>query len=141
MTKANGKMIAAKLDPKRYARLLSATLPAIIETEEQNEHYLVIIEELMLKDEDLEPEEEMLINLLSLLITEFEHRFYKIEKASPLEVLKELMVANQLKQADLVPIFGSKGVTSEVLNGKRGISKEKTKALADYFHIPAEVFI
>lgn len=134
-------MIAAKLDPKRYAKLLSATLPAIIETEEQNEHYLMIVEELMMKGEDLEPEEEMLLNLLSLLITEFERRYYKVEKASPLEVLKELMATNQLKQADLVPIFGSKGITSEVLNGKRGISKDKAKALADYFHISAEAFI
>lgn len=134
-------MIAAKLNPKRYAKLLSATLPAIIETEEQNEHYLTIVEELMMKGDDLEPEEEMLLNLLSLLITEFERRYYKVEKASPLEVLKELMAANQLKQADLVPIFGSKGITSEVLNGKRGISKDKAKALADYFHISAEAFI
>ncbi len=134
-------MIAARMDPKRYAKLLSATLPAIIETEEQNEHYLAIVEELMLKGEDLEPEEEMLLNLLSLLITEFERRYYKVENASPLEVLKELMAANQLKQADLVPIFGSKGITSEVLNGKRGISKDKAKALADYFHISAEAFI
>lgn len=134
-------MIAAKLNPKRYAKLLSATLPAIIETEEQNEHYLTIVEKLMMKGDDLEPEEEMLLNLLSLLITEFERRYYKVEKASPLEVLKELMAANQLKQADLVPIFGSKGITSEVLNGKRGISKDKAKALADYFHISAEAFI
>lgn len=134
-------MIAARLDPKRYARLLSATLPAIIETEEQNEYYLGVVEELMLKGEDIAPEEEMLLNLLSLLISEFERRFYQIRKASPLEVLKELMASNQLKQADLVPIFGSKGITSEVLNGKRSISKEKAKALADYFHISVEAFI
>jgi HTH-type transcriptional regulator/antitoxin HigA len=134
-------MIAARLDPKRYARLLSATLPTIIETEEQNEHYLGVVEELMRKGENLAPEEEMLVNLLSLLISEFEHKFYQIKKAPPLDVLKELMAANQLKQTDLVPIFGSKGITSEVLNGKRGISKEKAKALADYFHISAEAFI
>jgi HTH-type transcriptional regulator/antitoxin HigA len=134
-------MIAARLDPKRYAKLLSATLPAIIETEEQNEHYLGVVEGLMRKGENLAPEEEMLLNLLSLLISEFERRFYQIKKASPLDVLKELMAANELKQIDLVPIFGSKGITSEVLNGKRGISKEKAKALADYFHISAEAFI
>ncbi len=83
----------------------------------------------------------MLLNLPSLLMTEFERRYDKVEKASPLEVLKELMAANQLKQADLAPIFGSKGITSEVLNGKRGISKDKAKALADYFHTSAEAFI
>ena len=141
MTKANGKLIAARLEPDRYAKLLTITLPTIIQTEEQNEYYLGIVEELMLKGENLSPEEETLLDLLSLLIAEFERRYYQIKKASPLEVLKELMAANGLKQADLVPIFGSKGITSEVLSGKRGISKEKAKALADYFHISAEAFI
>lgn len=136
MKSVNEKGIAA-----RHAKLLSATLPAIIETEEENEHYLGIAEELMLKGENLLPEEEMLLNLLSLLISDFERRFYQIKKAPPLDVLKELMAANGLKQADLAPISGSKGITSEVLNGKRGISKDKAKALANYFHISAEAFI
>lgn len=141
MKNENRKVIAARLAPKRYAKLLSATLPTIIETEEQNKHYLGIVEELMLKGENLPPEEEMLLNLLSLLISEFERRFHQIRKAPPLNVLKELMAANGLKQSDLVQIFGSKGITSEVLNGKRGISTDKAKALADYFHISAEAFI
>ena len=37
--------------------------------------------------------------------------------------------------------FGSKGIASEVLNGKRGISKTHARALADYFHVPADLFI
>ncbi|MEP7337293.1 MAG: hypothetical protein ABI977_06070 [Acidobacteriota bacterium] len=63
MTEANTKIIAARLDPKRQARLVSATLSAIVETEEQNEHYLGVIEELMRKGENLAPEEEMPVNL------------------------------------------------------------------------------
>jgi HTH-type transcriptional regulator/antitoxin HigA len=42
---------------------------------------------------------------------------------------------------DLWPVFGSKGITSEVLNGKRGISNEMASKLADVFHFSAPVFI
>jgi len=134
-------MIAVRVDPKKYASLLSMALPAIIETEEQNEHYLAIVEDLMSKGEDLLPEEETLLNLLSHLIQDFEQRYYKPRKATPLEVLHELMAANDLKQSDLAPIFGSKGITSEVVNGKRGISKAQAKALAEYFHVSPSLFI
>jgi len=134
-------MIAIQGDPKKYASLLSMALPAIIETEEQNERYLAIVEDLMSKGENLSPEEETLLKLLSHLIEDFERRYYKPRRATPLEVLRELMAANDLKQADLIPIFGSKGITSEVVNGKRGISKAHAKALAEYFHVAPSVFI
>jgi HTH-type transcriptional regulator/antitoxin HigA len=45
------------------------------------------------------------------------------------------------KQSQLWEVFGSKGIAPEVLNGKRGISKAHAKALADYFHVPADLFI
>jgi len=46
-----------------------------------------------------------------------------------------------MKPKDLWGVFGSKGITSEVLRGKRGISKEKAKVLAGMFHVPVELFI
>jgi HTH-type transcriptional regulator/antitoxin HigA len=142
MTKANGKLIAGRGDPKRYGALLLETLPAIIETEEQNERYLAIVEKLMRKGEEhLSPEENTLLDLLVHLIEDFEQRYYHPENATPLEVLHFLMEANDLKQADLVPIFGSKGITSEVVNGKRGISKANAKALGEFFNISPAAFI
>src|SRR5215470_12085279 len=118
MTKVNGKLIAVPGDPKRYGALLAQTLPAVIQTEEQNEQYLAVVEKLMRKgEENLSPEENTLLDLLVHLIEDFEQRYYQPESATPLEVLHELMAANDLKQADLVPIFGSKGITSEVVNG------------------------
>jgi HTH-type transcriptional regulator/antitoxin HigA len=129
-------------DPRKYGALLLETLPAIIETEAQNEHYLAIVERLMRKgEENLSPEENMLLNLLVHLIEDFEQRYYQPESATPIEVLHELMAANGLKQADLVPIFGSKGIVSEVVNGKRGISKANAKALGEFFNISPAAFI
>jgi HTH-type transcriptional regulator/antitoxin HigA len=51
------------------------------------------------------------------------------------------MATNRLKQSDLLPVFGSKGRVSEVVNGKRDISKEQAKKLAAFFHVSAELFI
>jgi HTH-type transcriptional regulator/antitoxin HigA len=45
------------------------------------------------------------------------------------------------KPSQLWKIFGSKGIASEVLNGKRAISKIHAPALANYFHVSADLFI
>src|SRR2546423_12181307 len=130
-----------RLDPARYKRLLSQTMPVIIETEEENERMLKVIEKLMDKGEQLSPEEEKLLKLLTRLVEDFEERYYHPRNASPLEVLQHLMESRAVKQTHLWEVFGSKGIASEVLNGKRGISKTHARALADYFHVSADLFI
>ena len=130
-----------KIDPVRYRRLLSRTMPVVIETEEENERMLTIVEKLMKKGENLSAEEEKLLKLLARLIEDFEQRFYQPSEAEPLEVLHHLMEARGIKQSQLWEVFGSKGIASEVLNGKRGISKTHARALADYFHVPADLFV
>ena len=143
MTGANGRMNTAvrKIDPVRYRRLLSRTMPVVIETEEENVRMLAVVEKLMQKGEKLSAEEEKLLKLLTRLIEDFEERFYRPNEATPLEVLRHLMEARGVKQSQLWEVFGSKGIASEVINGKRGISKTHARALADYFHVPAELFI
>ena len=75
------------------------------------------------------------------LIESFEARHYQLKSATPLEILTELVRDRGLKQKDLVPVFGSQGIASEVLNGKRGISKAQAKKLGDFFNIESGVFI
>lgn len=130
-----------KLDPTRYRRLLSRTMPVVIETEDENERMLATVENLMEKGEKLSPEEEKLLKLLARLIEDFEERYYHPKDADPLEVLQHLMEVRGIKQPQLWEVFGSKGIASEVLNGKRGISKTHARALANYFHVSADVFI
>lgn len=130
-----------RIDPVRYRRLLSRAMPVVIETEEENARMLAVAEKLMQKGENLSAEEEKLLKLLARLIEDFEERFYRPNEATPLEVLTHLMEARGVKQSQLWEVFGSKGIASEVLNGKRGISKTHARALANYFHVPAELFI
>ena len=131
------------INNKIYAELLAETLPRKIETEEENERILAFIEKLMRKGEDnLSPEEETLLILLCELVEDFEEKAYPIGKSStPLSMLKFLMEQQNLKQTDLLEVFGSKGIASEVINGKRAISKKHAKALAEFFRVSPELFI
>jgi len=141
-TKTSGSAIVKRqINAARYARLLASSLPAVIETEAENRRALAILDDLMRKGERRTPEETMLFRLLAHLVDAFERRYYQPGKLTPREMLRELMAMRRLKQADLAPVLGSKGVTSEIINGKRAISKAQAKALADFFHVSAEVFI
>jgi HTH-type transcriptional regulator/antitoxin HigA len=130
-----------RIDPTRYKRLVSQAMPVIIETEEENERTLKILDKLMKKGESLSPEEEKLLKLLTKLVEDFEGRYYKPRDATPLEVLQHLMETREVKHTHLWEVFGSKGIASEVLKGKRRISKTHARGLADYFHVPADLFI
>src|SRR5215213_572543 len=112
-----------------------------IYTIQENVRMLAIVEKLMKKGEDLSAEEEKLLKLLARLIEDFEQRYYQPPEAEPLEVLHHLMDARGVKPNQLWEVFGSKGIASEVLNGKRGISKTHARALANYFHVPADLFV
>lgn len=134
-------MSTVAINPARYKKLLSRAMPIVIETEEENERMLAEVEKLMAKGENISPEEDALLRLMATLIQDFEERFYEPREATPLEILHHLMDARDLKQSDLLEVFGSKGIASEVINGKRSISKAHAKALAKFFGVSASLFI
>jgi HTH-type transcriptional regulator / antitoxin HigA len=129
------------LDRQVYASLLGEVQPKVIESEEENELFLAEVEKLVVLGEDLTAEQLQLMNLLVSLIEQFEDQHYQLRPASPLEVLNELMLQRGLKQKDLVHLFGSQGIASEVLNGKRSISKSQAKSLGDFFHTSPALFL
>lgn len=133
--------VVSPINPQKYGRLLARVRPTVIGSEEENDRVLTLVERLMAKGEDLTPEEGELLRLLGRLIADFEEKFYHVDEAEPHEVLRELMDARGLKQADLAQLLGSKGRASEVINGKRAISKSQAKALAELLHVSAELFI
>ena len=136
-------MIGANINinSQRYGRLLSKAQPMIIRTEEENERALSLVEKLFEKGDKLSSEENALLELLVKLIADFEEEHYPIRDASPQEVLLELMNARGLKQTDLANVLGSKSRVSEVLSGKRELSKSQIKSLSEFFNVSAELFI
>ena len=133
-------MGAYPVDPRRYGELLSEILPTVIHTEQQNERYIAQLEQLCAR-RHLSPEEQELAELMTLLIEDFEKKHYALQPASPIEALRELMESNGLKQKDVVDVFGSPSVVSEVLNGKRQLSKEHIRKLSKRFNVSAELFL
>jgi HTH-type transcriptional regulator/antitoxin HigA len=133
------KMSVATGRPE-YANLLAKTLPAVIHSEKENGHYTALLEELDHRQEKLTPAEQRLAELLTLLIEDFEERRYPLKPATGIEALEELMEANGLKQKDLVSIFGTPSIISEVLNGKRRLTTEHIRKLSRRFHVSPELF-
>lgn len=124
-----------------YAALLTTTLPRVIRSEAENERYIRVLEQLDRKGNRLSAAERHLADLLTLLIEDFEEKHYSLKPADPVTVLEELMAANGLRQKDLVDIFGTPSIVSEVLHGKRQFTTEHIRKLSKRFHVSPEVFI
>jgi HTH-type transcriptional regulator/antitoxin HigA len=126
-------------DAATYSKLLAEIAPRAIETQEEYDRLLAVAERLTFAKK-LTPEERALYKLLVTLIEVYETENYPIE-SEPHEILQHIMESSGTRQADLVGIIGSSGVVSEVVNGKRAISKAQAKALGDYFKISPSLFI
>lgn len=127
-------------DTAAYSNLLSQYVPQAIETESEYDRVLAIAERLTFA-KNKTPEEKALYKLLITLIEAYESENYPIEESTPHDILQHLMESSNTRQADLVGVIGSSGVVSEVVNGKRSISKAQAKALGNYFKISPSLFI
>lgn len=109
--------------PESYAHLLAQYQPKIITTGEENDAVIALAEQLD-RQGNRTLEEDALLELLVVLIEKFEDERSPMGNLStPQSILQHLMEVRNLKQSDLVGILGSKGVVSEVINGKKGIRK------------------
>jgi HTH-type transcriptional regulator/antitoxin HigA len=84
----------------------------------------------------------MYLEAISDLISRYEDDHHAIAVSDPVAVLRHLMEANGVNQATLHRETGiAKSNISEVLSGKRSISRSQMRKLAEYFHVPASVFL
>ena len=100
---------------------------------------LAILLELERQDE-LTIAEQNFAELLTLLIEGYEEKHHPVPEASPVEVLRELISANNLRQKDLASLLGSESVVSEILSGKRELNKRQIEKLSRKFNISPAVF-
>jgi HTH-type transcriptional regulator/antitoxin HigA len=129
------------IDPQLYGELVRDAKPHVITNEEDNVATLEVISRMMERGDRLSPEERALLDLMVVLVERFESEHYPVSDASPTDILRELLESNGLKQKDLVPDIGSKGVISEIFSGKRAISKQQAKALAARFGVSPALFL
>ena len=113
--------------------------PRVIPSAAQNERYISVLLEFEKKDR-LSAKEREFAKLLTVLIEAYENKYYPIRGASPVEVLAHLMEANNLKQKDLAPLFGSESLVSKVLRGERELKKRDIERLSKRFGVSPAVF-
>ena len=114
----------------------------MINTEAENDRVLAIVEALLAQGEDhLTAEEDALLELLTGLVHDFESRTYPVPKSGPHEMVRFLLEQRGQKPSDLWPVIGSKGRVSEILSGRRAISKEQAMRLAEFLTVRVDLFI
>ncbi|VGO20897.1 helix-turn-helix domain-containing protein [Pontiella sulfatireligans] len=111
----------------------------IIKTEEEYEAMLKRVEVLM-DAEPATPEEEEL-ELLGLLVESYEKEHYPIGLPTPIEAIEFAMDQKKLTQADMVQYLGSPSKVSEVLRGKRALSKTMIRKLVEGLGISPEILL
>ena len=128
------------INPSDYAQLLAKYQPKVIGNEAENDRAIELAQELEHKV-NRSNEEDTILELLVTLIEKFEDENYPIPEGTPHSMLLHLMEASSIKQENLVDVIGSRGVVSEVVNGKRSISKAQIIALAEFFSVDVGLFI
>ncbi|MBF9220486.1 helix-turn-helix domain-containing protein [Hymenobacter ruricola] len=111
----------------------------VIKTEAQYQAYCTQLQALVTASQTTVTQEE--IDLLTLLIETWDHAHATLPAADPIDLLRFLMAGRQMLAKDLVAALGlSKGAVSDILNRRRGLSKEVIRRLASYFQVSQEAF-
>ncbi len=127
-------------NPAVYSQLLAAESPRAIMNDEELQMMADKLEALDFMDRPPTPEEAAYRDVLAALVEAYD-RTCKFPQAPPNEVVKFFMEQRGLKQADLVPVLGTRTQVSDIVTGRRGISKAQAKKLAAFFNTGVELFI
>ena len=144
MTAAAGKrtaIVKGHFDLRRYGRLLAKAAPRVIPNDKELKRVSELARPLLHRQEARTPEESALLDLLLKLIDDYQEKNSIIPKLEPHEALQYLMEVNNMRQADLVEVFGSRSRVSDAVNGRRAISKAQAKRLGEFFHVSPAAFI
>ncbi len=120
---------------------MEANMFKVIKTEEQYEEALARVETLLDIDPETGTDESDELELLTLLIVDYEKIHFPIDLPDPIEAIKFRMEQQGLTNKDLIPYLGSRSRVSEVLSRKRPLTLNMIRALHRGLGIPAEVLL
>jgi HTH-type transcriptional regulator / antitoxin HigA len=114
--------------------------PMPIASERQHREYLSVLDRLANKDNPT-GEEEKYAEVLLTLIEAYEEDHHSIPDASPVEVLRALMDANNLRQKDLAEVLGRpESTVSALLSGERPLTRYHIEKFSERFKVSPSVF-
>lgn len=135
----SGRMTRGLDNPRTYIELLQSFPPRPIKTEEELLATQQVIDSLIDRA-PLTPDESDYLNVLGTLVYEYEQTQEPISDICGVELLKTLIEDLDLRQKDLVPIFKTESIVSDVLKGRRELTKRHIQELAKFFHISPAAF-
>ncbi len=110
----------------------------VIKDVKQYKQYCDILENLILNENEATEDE---IELITLLIENWDNKHNTFNDSDPIHLLKALMEEHELKAKDLVEILNlSKGTISKILNHHKGLSKDTIRKLSNHFKLSQEAF-
>lgn len=111
----------------------------VIKNKDQYTEYCDQLERLLSEEHTQQMQDE--IDLLTLLIKKYDEDHNTFQETDPITMLRSFMEDHHMKPQDLTTILGiSKGYVSDILNYKKGLSKEVIRKLAEYFKVRQEAF-
>lgn len=135
------RTVVPRIDRETYGALLTAKLPRPLRTKRDIEHAEKELLDLDEREERLTPEEKEYAEVLAILIEDYEDKHFPMPSVAPYEALKGLMQERSLRHRDIADLIGNKGLTTEILAGRREISKTIAKRLAEGLRVPIELFL
>jgi HTH-type transcriptional regulator/antitoxin HigA len=121
------------------AEMMRRGAPRLIRSEEELGEYTRALFTLTAKPKPTVEEQEA-INLLTLLIEQYETVRYPVPKGSPLEVLRQLLKRNGLRQRSVAAEFGCVANASMVMRGDRQFTRSHIARLSKRFRGSPAVF-
>jgi len=114
----------------------------IIRTDEQYMAYCNDLEKMISKYKATHSNDLLdIIDTITLLIERYDEEHSQLNEVDPIQLLKSLMDNNSLKQKDLAELLRiSKGHLSDILNYKKGLSKNIIRTLSDRFKVRQSTF-
>lgn len=112
----------------------------VIKTKRQYINYCNALEEMM-ENENRSKVVKDEIELLAFLIEKYDQEHNSFDDADPIELLKSLMKDHKMKAVELARLLNvSTGLVSDMLNYKKGLSKETIRILSERFKLNQEAF-
>jgi HTH-type transcriptional regulator/antitoxin HigA len=120
--------------------MVKSGAPRVVRNDEELREYTDALFRLTAKSKPTGAELDT-IDLLTLLVTDYESKGRTVPEVSPIEVLRYLMDRHNLSQRDLVDVIGSNSLVSRILSGERNLTVAHMHTLTQKFHVAPSVFL
>jgi len=128
--------------PKEYAALCRVFLPRPIRDAVDFANVVEMADAMVLWEEEYSRDQSDYFDLLCSLIEEYEAKHVPPPKGTGVEMLRHLMDANDMKQADLARLLGvHRTLGGMILRGERKLTLKHVRTLAKRFKVSADLFL